>query len=110
MTELATPLPARPGSTSLAGGLPGLLLRHAESTPKNVALRHNELSRWRELTWDEYATRTAHIGLGLSSLGVGPGDRVAIHSENRPEWVMTDLAAQGIGAATVGIYPTSPAS
>ena len=55
-------------------------------------------------------TRTAHIGLGLSSLGVGPGDRVAIHSENRPEWVMTDLAAQGIGAATVGIYPTSPAS
>ena len=39
-----------------------------------------------------------------------PGDRVAIHGENRPEWVIADLAIQGIGAVSVGVYPTSPAA
>ena len=38
------------------------------------------------------------------------GDRVAIHSENRPEWVIADLAIQGLGAVSVGVYPTSPAA
>ena len=90
--------------------LPGLLLRRSAEIGRHVALRHNELSRWREYTWQEYAERTARIGMGLVALGVGPGDRVAIHSENRPEWVMTDLASQGIGATTVGVYPTSPST
>ena len=43
------------------------------STPTHVALRHNERSRWRELTWEEYATRTAHIGLGLRRAGRAAG-------------------------------------
>ena len=94
----------------LAHSLPGLLLQRAGELGGRVALRHNELSRWREYTWEEYATRTARIGLALRELGIEPGDRVAIHSENRPEWVMTDLAIQGIGAASVGIYPTSPSA
>src|SRR3546814_15856672 len=42
-------------------------------------------------------------------MGVQPGDRVAVHSENRIEWLLADLAIQGMGAVTVGIYPTSPA-
>ena len=88
--------------------LPALLMRRAAEFGTRVALRHNELSRWREYTWEEYATRTARIGTALLALGVQPGDRVAIHSENRPEWVMTDLAIQGIGAASVGVYPTCP--
>ena len=94
----------------LDGSLPGLLLRRSAEIGRRVALRHNELSRWREYTWREYAERTAHIGMGLLALGVRSGDRVAIHSENRPEWVMTDLAIQGIGCATVGVYPTSPST
>jgi long-chain acyl-CoA synthetase len=48
--------------------------------------------------------------MGLRAVGVQPGDRVAIHGENRPEWVIADLAAQGIGAISVGVYPTSPAA
>ena len=47
---------------------------------------------------------------GCETLGVQPGDRVAIHAENRPEWVIADLAIQGIGAVSVGVYPTSPAA
>lgn len=90
--------------------LPALLLDQAAREPARVALRKKELGRWRTYTWEEYATRTAAVGLGLLELGVQPGDRVAIHSENRPAWVLADVGAQGIGAVTVGIYPTSPAA
>ena len=88
--------------------LPALLLDKATAIPANVALRHSHLSRWEETTWADYAERAARVGLGLAALGVRPGERVAIHSENRPEWVIADVGAQGVGAATVGIYPTSP--
>ncbi len=50
------------------------------------------------------------LSLGLNGLGIQPGDRVAILSENRPEWAMADYAALCAGAWTVPIYPTLPAS
>ncbi|MCE7004969.1 AMP-binding protein [Kibdelosporangium philippinense] len=90
--------------------LPARLLELASTHPRDVALRHKHWGRWRETTWSEYAAQVARVAAGLRSLGVEPGSRVAIHSENRPEWVIADLAAQGLGAVTVGIYPTSPAS
>jgi long-chain acyl-CoA synthetase len=90
--------------------LPALLLQHAQQRPTAVALRKKHLGIWREYTWADYAQRAARVGLGLRALGVGPGDRVAIHSENRPAWLLADLGIQGIGAATVGVYPTSPAA
>jgi long-chain acyl-CoA synthetase len=93
-----------------AATLPGLLLRWAERTPGSVALRSKNLGRWEQLTWAEYATRAGRIGLALRALGLQPGDRMAIHSENRSEWLLADLGAQGIGAVSVGIYPTSPAA
>ena len=90
--------------------LPGLLLHQADTRPTAVALREKDLGRWREYTWDEYARRAAQVGLGLLELGVRPGDTVAIHSENSPAWLLADLGIQGIGAVSVGIYPTSPAA
>lgn len=54
---------------------------------------------------EEWVRRTA---LGLSALGVRRGDRVAILSENRPEWAITDYACLTIGAADVPIYATLP--
>ncbi len=110
MTTTATaPTGAAARSSPLgAASLPGLLLQWATQTPGRVALRSKNLGRWEELTWAGYATRAAHIGLGLRALGVRAGDRVAIHSENRSEWLLADLGAQGIGAVSVGIYPTSP--
>ncbi len=50
------------------------------------------------------------LSLGLESLGVGPGDRVAILSDSRPEWTITDLAILTAGAVTVPVYATLPAN
>ncbi|HVF73422.1 MAG TPA: AMP-binding protein [Acidimicrobiales bacterium] len=99
-----------PRTLATATSLPGLLVQRAGERPTAVALRKKDLGRWREYTWDEYLTRAARVGLGLLELGVQPGDRVAIHSENRPAWMLADMGIQGIGAVTVGVYPTSPAA
>jgi long-chain acyl-CoA synthetase len=88
--------------------LPALLLQHARERPDAVALREKHRGRWREFTWSDYALRVARTAHGLRALGVEAGDRVAVHAENRPEWLVADLAIQGLGAVTVGIYPTSP--
>ena len=95
-------------SVDEAGSLPALLRHRAEATPDRVAIRHHHGGVWAETTWDQYAHHVEEIGLGLIALGVQPGDRVAIHSDNRPEWLYADLGAQGIGAVPVGVYPTSP--
>ncbi|MCC5950696.1 MAG: AMP-binding protein [Acidimicrobiia bacterium] len=101
----------RPSATSDPTELPSLpavLVHRARTSPTTVALRKKQYGRWKEYDWATYATRSAHIMAGLASLGVGPGDKVAIHSENRPAWVMADLAVQAMGAVSVGVYPTSP--
>jgi long-chain acyl-CoA synthetase len=50
------------------------------------------------------------LSLGLTALGLKRGDRVAIISDSRPEWVMTDLAVLAAGGVTVPVYPTLSAS
>jgi long-chain acyl-CoA synthetase len=101
---------AAPGAAGPARTLPALLLEHAAERPDVVALREKTLGRWIETTWARYAERVAHAAAGLRALGVQPGEKVAIQAENRTEWVLADLAVQGIGAVSVGVYPTSPAS
>jgi long-chain acyl-CoA synthetase len=54
----------------------------------------------------EFFEQVRDLSLGLAAIGVEPGDRVAILSESRPEWVLTDLAALTGRAVTVPIYPT----
>jgi len=88
--------------------LPHALLHRAHSTPDHVALRKKDLGRWRSYTWREYAERASAVAAGLRELGIGPGDRVAVHAQNRPAWVIADLGIQALGAITVGIYPTAP--
>lgn len=88
--------------------LPSLLLSAAATTPNRVAFRRKVLGVWEETTYATYAGRAACIGIGLAELGVKSGDHVAIACENRPEWLFVDLAAQGIGASTVGVPPAAP--
>lgn len=80
----------------------------AQRAPHNVALRDKQLGIWREITFVEYWESVLMVAHSLLALGIEPGDRIAVHSENRPEWVITDVAAVAIRAATMGLYPTNP--
>lgn len=59
---------------------------------------------WAPLSAEDFGERTRGLALGLALLGVDRQDRVAILSENRPEWPMTDFATLSLGAMTVPIY------
>ena len=104
----ATAAPQSPAAT--ATSLPALLLRHTAERPQDAAIREKHRGVWRELTWERYAERARNAGLGLLELGVDAGDKIAVQSENRPEWLLADIGAQGVGAVVTGIYPTSPAA
>jgi long-chain acyl-CoA synthetase len=80
----------------------------AERTPDHVALRHKDFGVWKEVTWRRYWECVQDCAHALLALGTEPGDRVAIHSENRPEWLYADLATVSVRAMTMGLYPTNP--
>ena len=59
---------------------------------------------WKSISTAEFETTVRRLSLGFQALGLKPGDRVAILSENRPEWVMADFATLTAGGVTVPIY------
>ncbi len=63
---------------------------------------------WTPITWDQLAGQVRAMAGFLHAQGVRPGDRVAILSENRPEWAITDLATQLVGAVNVSLYTSLP--
>ena len=83
---------------------------HAAEMPNAIALRDKDMGIWREWTWESYWEHIQLAGHAFLALGIEPGDRVAIHSENRPEWLISDMGALAARAASVGIYPTNPSS
>jgi long-chain acyl-CoA synthetase len=82
----------------------------AAATPAVIALREKDLGIWQQVSWAEYWQTAELVGHALLALGIEPGDRVAIHSENRREWLYTDIGTVAVRAATVGLYPTNPAA
>ncbi|MBP7585814.1 MAG: long-chain fatty acid--CoA ligase [Spirochaetes bacterium] len=62
--------------------------------------------KWEQTTWNQYYERARDVGLGLYELGVRKGDRISLLSENRLEWIYSDMGALGIGAVVVPIYAT----
>ena len=71
-------------------------------------MRDKDFGIWKEMAWSEVWDTVLDAAHGLLALGVETGDRVSIHSEDRPEWVTLDLAAVAIRAITTGLYPTNP--
>jgi long-chain acyl-CoA synthetase len=78
--------------------------------PEKVAFRLRRDGRWVDLSWTDHAARVKQLSASLLALGIGKGDRVAILSSTRLEWVQCDTAIVNIGAVTVGIYPSSLAA
>jgi len=71
-----------------------------------AATKYKRDGRWVDTSVDEFRDTVRHLATGLRHLGLKAGDRVAILSENRPEWAMSDFAILASAAVTVPVYPT----
>jgi long-chain acyl-CoA synthetase len=80
----------------------------ARRAPHQVAMREKDFGIWQQYTWDRTWNLVLDAAHGLLALGIEPGDRVSIQSEDRPEWVILDLATVAVRGITVGLYPTNP--
>lgn len=88
--------------------MPAVLRRRAAEHPDALAFREKVRGVWKRTTWGEYYDNVRRFALGLRALGFEAGDRLAVASENTPEWMYADLAAQSLGGACLGVYPTNP--
>ena len=87
---------------------PKLLLRARKKFGNNkVALREKEFGIWQTFTWEDYYQHVKYFALGLKALGFEEGDKISIISDNRPEWVFAELAAQSLRGCGIGIYQDS---
>ncbi len=73
---------------------------------KSDAVSERRDGQWVSISAGEFVRRVRHIALGLADLGIKAKDRVALISENRPEWSIADLAILSLGAVSVPIYTT----
>jgi long-chain acyl-CoA synthetase len=89
-----------------ATSVPGLILAAVLRHNKTDALNHRADGKWVNMPAATFVERVKNVALGLASLGVRPGDRIALLSENRPEWSIVDLAILSLGAINVPIYTT----
>ena len=78
--------------------------RVAERLGPRIALRHKRNGLFHDLSWTDYRRQADGAAMGLISCGVQPGDRVAILSENRFEWLIADHAILSCGAADVPLH------
>ena len=80
------------------------------SDPARIAMREKDFGIWQEYSWARTWDLVMDAAHGLLALGIEVGDRVSIQSEDRPEWVILDLATVAVRGTTVGFYPTNPAA
>ena len=84
-----------------------LFFDRAEQYDEKPFLWAKKNKEWLPLSWNETSLKVKEFAGGLRSFGIKPGDKVVIVSENRPEWIIADLAINLIGAITVPAYTTN---
>lgn len=91
---------------SVADTLAAVFQERVRRTPDTTAyIQYDDISRqWQEMSWREMSQQVARWQAAFSQEELQPGDRVAIMLRNCREWVMFDLAAQGLGLVTVPVY------
>jgi long-chain acyl-CoA synthetase len=92
--------------TTSASSVPELCLTAALKHAKQDALNHKIGKEWINIPAEAFVERVRNVALGLAEFGIKPGDRIALLSENRPEWSIADLAILSLGAINVPIYTT----
>ena len=88
--------------------IPKIFLSAIDRFGRVDVMRFKQFGTWMPLSHFEVEQRVARLATALRASGIGAGDRVALLSENRPEWAIVDYAALGLGAIDVPIYPTLP--
>jgi long-chain acyl-CoA synthetase len=94
----------------LTKNIPQLLRLQAEKYGDRFAVEKRMKGVWSGVSWKEYYNMARAVGLGLYSLGVRKGDRVALLAQNRLEWIFSDIGIMGIGGCTIPIYVTLPSA
>src|SRR5512144_2247020 len=84
-----------------------MFFRQVDRFGERPLLWHKREGRYAPLTWREVAVQICMLARGLRSLGAIPGERIALLSENRPAWLVADLAIMATGAITVPAYTTN---
>ena len=74
--------------------------------PDKCIMHVKENGKYRGINYKEFEEQTENFASGLSALGIKSGDKIAISSENRPEWVYSDMAVLGLGGIDVPLYPS----
>ena len=90
--------------------LPTLMFARAREWPARPMLRWHRDGAWQSISWGEFARRAASLARGLRALGVGPGDRVLLVSENRPDIPICETALMALRAVPVPAYPVNTAA
>jgi len=103
---------AKPAATieNRAPNVARQFLDRVEETPGRPAYRFPKGDGWTSVTWAQTGDRVREVAAGLVTMGVEPGQRVAIASGTRYEWIVADLAIMCTGAATTTVYPSSMSS
>jgi long-chain acyl-CoA synthetase len=83
-----------------------ILKKQKEELCLSDALASKENGEWSKYSSDEFYEKASFISHGLLSMGLKKNDKVAIVSNNRPEWNIVDMGMQQIGVIDVPIYPT----
>ncbi len=108
---MTAPTIDRTGSPDLSGAYPTVanqVRAWAARDPDHVIMRDKDFGIWHERTWAQLWDEIVTVAHGLLALGVNQRDVVSIHSEDRPEWIILDIATVAIKAITTGMYPTNP--
>ncbi|MSO76333.1 MAG: long-chain fatty acid--CoA ligase [Alphaproteobacteria bacterium] len=100
---------ADPGGYDSRHNLPELLFDRAAAKGERPFLWAKRDGAWQSLSFAEAARRTRALAGGLNRLGIGRGDRVMLVAENRPEWLIGDIAIMAAGAVSVPAYVTNTA-
>ena len=88
--------------------IPKLFLQSARKYwDKKVAMREKEFGIWTPITWKQYYDNVKHIALGMVSLGVERGDRVAMIGDNRPEALWAEMATMCVGGVGIWLFHDS---
>ena len=95
-----------PAAKDKESSVPGLCLAAVTRHAKADALNYRTDGKWFNISAETFVQRVKSCALGLAALGIRPGDRIALLSENRPEWSIVDLAILSLGAINVPIYTT----